>query len=611
MQARDRVRHEAMQARENPKPARDEAERTAAFERLKALDQAERALDEALETARQALVRCEDRYCGRVKEAPRGEMTNIFVFEDISEILLGTEVGLTRKEKAKLARLTGSALCPECEPAFAAAREAEAAYRSAFDQHVAAEEAYYSALDDILTLKDRVRAARRMLESNQEIAQDDSVDSTLRNQAKAEIEPLQAIVNGAERLGPMLAALLELRKTREETQRNENERERAFAAAQDALAACNQRCPDAPPTLKAVIGGTGNNPFEPAGNPPVAGAIGTLQFSSPSYGGAEGGAVLITVVRSGGSTGNVSVRYETLRGSASEDDFKPAKGTLSWNERDATPKSFSIALANDTVVEEVESFSVILSNPGGGATLGSPSTATVSITDTGASPPPQPAGTLQFAQPAYSVSENAGSVPISVTRTGGSAGAVSVQYFTGPGSALAGSDYQQANGVLTWGPGDTGAKTFTVPIINDTTPEGDEGFFVTLNGPTGGATLGAPSTANVTIVDDDAASAPCGATGNAWTPNAGTYMCTGNCEPSNPQALSVNGEIVSITQFHQGGTATFQGCGPVLTSTRNDLRYFLQSNHTATISRSGNTAFNASVRSPTGSCGFTCTKTSP
>jgi hypothetical protein len=84
-------------------------------------------------------------------------------------------------------------------------------------------------------------------------------------------------------------------------------------------------------------------------------------------------------------------------------------------------------------------------------------------------------------------------------RVNGSSGAVSVQYFTGPGSATAGSDYQAVNGTLQWPSGDVGARTFTVPIVDDTATEQTETFFVTLNSPTGGATLGVPATATVSI----------------------------------------------------------------------------------------------------------------
>ena len=51
-------------------------------------------------------------------------------------------------------------------------------------------------------------------------------------------------------------------------------------------------------------------------------------------------------------------------------------------------------------------------------------------------------GTLAFSPSAYSATENAGVVTISVVRSGGAAGAASVSYATGGGSALANADYR-------------------------------------------------------------------------------------------------------------------------------------------------------------------------
>jgi hypothetical protein len=112
------------------------------------------------------------------------------------------------------------------------------------------------------------------------------------------------------------------------------------------------------------------------------------------------------------------------------------------------------------------------------------------------------AGSLQFSAPGFSVAESALSVPITVVRTGGSAGAVSVDYATSDGSATAGSDYTASAGTLSFADGET-SQSFSVAILDDTLFEGDEGFSVTLSNIAGGASLGTPATANVTITEDD------------------------------------------------------------------------------------------------------------
>jgi hypothetical protein len=63
-------------------------------------------------------------------------------------------------------------------------------------------------------------------------------------------------------------------------------------------------------------------------------------------------------------------------------------------------------------------------------------------------PAPTTSGTLQFSNTTYSQSENGTSATITVTRTGGSSGAASVQYATSNGTATAGSDYTATSGTL-------------------------------------------------------------------------------------------------------------------------------------------------------------------
>ena len=121
---------------------------------------------------------------------------------------------------------------------------------------------------------------------------------------------------------------------------------------------------------------------------------------------------------------------------------------------------------------------------------------------------PPPPGTIALGSSSYSVNENGGTVTITATRTGGSAGAVGISYGISNGSALVGSDYTEASGTLSWANGDTANKTFAVSIINDALNEPNETFTVKLSSPTGGATLGSPNSATVTITNDDPPNAP-------------------------------------------------------------------------------------------------------
>lgn len=98
--------------------------------------------------------------------------------------------------------------------------------------------------------------------------------------------------------------------------------------------------------------------------------------------------------------------------------------------------------------------------------------------------------------------EGAGSVLVSVTRTGGREGTSTVNYATSNGTATAGSDYTTTSGTLTFNPGET-TKSFPIAIANDGSIESDETVNLTLYAATGNSTLGTLATGTVTIQDDD------------------------------------------------------------------------------------------------------------
>ena len=117
-----------------------------------------------------------------------------------------------------------------------------------------------------------------------------------------------------------------------------------------------------------------------------------------------------------------------------------------------------------------------------------------------------PSGTIQFSSATYAVPENLGHAPITVTRTGGSFGAVSVTFNTSDGTATSAShsDYSAiTNQTITFSDGDTASKIISIPITNDVVNEPDETVNLALSNPTGGATLGTPATAVLTITNED------------------------------------------------------------------------------------------------------------
>ncbi|HEX8558432.1 MAG TPA: Calx-beta domain-containing protein [Pyrinomonadaceae bacterium] len=130
--------------------------------------------------------------------------------------------------------------------------------------------------------------------------------------------------------------------------------------------------------------------------------------------------------------------------------------------------------------------------------------ATPTPTPTPAPTPTPTPGSLAFNSPVYAVAENAGQATITVIRTGGKDGAVTVNYATSNGTAAAGGEYTAASGSLNWADGDADPKSFNIPVADDALDEENKTVNLSLSAPGGGAALGAQTTAVLTINDNEA-----------------------------------------------------------------------------------------------------------
>lgn len=109
--------------------------------------------------------------------------------------------------------------------------------------------------------------------------------------------------------------------------------------------------------------------------------------------------------------------------------------------------------------------------------------------------------TFQFNPAVYTVIEEVTFVTVTVTRSGDSSAAATVDYATADGTATERADYTTALGTLRFAAGET-SKTFDVLVNEDSKVEAFENFSVALSNPTGGVSLGTPATATIQITDD-------------------------------------------------------------------------------------------------------------
>ena len=218
---------------------------------------------------------------------------------------------------------------------------------------------------------------------------------------------------------------------------------------------------------------------------------GAPQLSVTGGSAVEGGSVAFAVTVAGARSQAATVAYATsdLTATAGE-DYEAAQGTLTFAAGDSGG-TVTVALLDDAVYEPAERFALTLSSAVN-ATIAA-GTAEGGIVDDDGRP------TLAIAGAAGV--EGGGAMEFEVTLSGTGSEPVTVVYGTADGTALAGADYEAAQGTLTFAAGES-ARTLRVTLLDDAEHEPEETFDATLSSATNAVVE--TGRAQGRIADDDA-----------------------------------------------------------------------------------------------------------
>jgi hypothetical protein len=210
------------------------------------------------------------------------------------------------------------------------------------------------------------------------------------------------------------------------------------------------------------------------------------------------GTMGVPVTRTGDVSGSTSFNYATSDGTATAgSDYTAASGTVTFAPGQLT-KLIPITILDDNLYEGPnETFNLTISAPGGGAILGVPSSALMTIGDNESKPSISITNNLRVLE------GNSGTTTatFNVTLSNATVDTVTVDYATSNGTASAGSDYTATSGKLTFAPG-TSSKTIDVQVTGDTVDEPDENFLMTLSNATNISFMPQPQV-SATIINDD------------------------------------------------------------------------------------------------------------
>ena len=221
---------------------------------------------------------------------------------------------------------------------------------------------------------------------------------------------------------------------------------------------------------------------------------GQLAFGQTNFLASEGaGYAQVTIIRTNGRSGTVSVNFSTAGGTAAPNaKYGVTNGTLVFSDGEIS-KTIGIPIFQNLTVEGNQYFEVTLSNPTGGSAILGSQVVPVTILDDDVG--------VAFSSPIYIAPESAGIATLTLTRVGTN-GVTTVDYATTNSTAMAGTNYMATTGTLSFTNGET-IKTFSINLLRDPRVTGDLSFNVNLLNPSTPAQLYAPSSATVVVLDAD------------------------------------------------------------------------------------------------------------
>jgi hypothetical protein len=271
---------------------------------------------------------------------------------------------------------------------------------------------------------------------------------------------------------------------------------------------------------------------------------GTIEFQSATYSVAESGtSATLTLTRSGGSAGAVSVTVDAVGGTATAGtDFPGGPYTVNFADGQTTA-TLTVPLTDDTTLEGSETILLVISSVGPNGVVGAAKTATLTVNDDESA--------VSFQSATVSGTEGPDGIDVVLTRSGGSAGALAATVNVTGGTATAGTDFTGGPYTVNFADGQTTA-TLNIPFPGDGILDAGETVVLSITAVDGTGAIGLTSTTTVTVRDQPQLIAQAFGTG-ATLPSVRVRSSDGAVVAFNPYASTAGGVRVALGDVNNDG----------------------------------------------------------